>query len=342
MTNNNSTPSLVLSPPPSNTDPPSVTSNNRQTTMSVASKKDKALAFLKFSKRSPRSPPPGTSSSAPSTSSSGSVIVISNSISASSNGSDEGDLPPPPQEDEGISLPWNFQHNIHVDEGYVGIPPSWSTSLASAGFTEEEIAAIQARRAAGVRSPPDLRYLYNERPRSPALAGFPGSNTNGTTAGVPVLTHPTPRTTSLHRIGPSAPSNLNPNNASSEPASSPFPSAATSTRPALPSINTSSSSTNSTTHATSNTNASTSTSNAAASSSSSTPLTTTTTGRKPPPKRKPPSSPLDADLEDELEAPRRKEVEGQRQGQGQEHRANQASLSTVGYSEEYSGYDASE
>ncbi|KAF8966925.1 hypothetical protein BDZ97DRAFT_587911 [Flammula alnicola] len=108
MTNNNSTPSLVLSPPPPNADAPSVT-NNRQTTMSVASKKDKALAFLKFSKRSPRSPPPGTSSSAPSTSSSGSVIVIGNSISASSNGSDEGDLPPPAQEDEGISLPWNFQ-----------------------------------------------------------------------------------------------------------------------------------------------------------------------------------------------------------------------------------------
>ncbi|KAF8956712.1 hypothetical protein BDZ97DRAFT_1925255 [Flammula alnicola] len=65
--------------------------------------------------------PPGTSSSTPSTSSSGSVIVIGNSISVSSNGSDDGDLPPPLQEDEGISVLWNFQHNIHVDEGYVGI-----------------------------------------------------------------------------------------------------------------------------------------------------------------------------------------------------------------------------
>ncbi|KAI6126307.1 hypothetical protein EDD16DRAFT_313517 [Pisolithus croceorrhizus] len=50
--------------------------------------------------------------------------------------------------DEGISMPWNFQHNIHVDEGYIGLPPSWATSLSSAGFTEEEIAAIHARRKA--------------------------------------------------------------------------------------------------------------------------------------------------------------------------------------------------
>ncbi len=113
-------------------------------------------------------------------------------------------VPPPPSEDEGISLPWNFQvrlflflivncltfpkHNIHVDEGYViyhyndstfclslasfiGLPPSWSSSLASQGFTEEEIFAIQARRL-GARSPQDLRYLYTDRPTSPAPGNF--------------------------------------------------------------------------------------------------------------------------------------------------------------------------
>lgn len=88
------------------------------------------------------------------------------------------------------------------------MPPSWSTSLASAGFTEEEIARIHTRREMGVRSPPDLRYLYNERPRSPASTVVfpPGPNQPPqpfivpTTAPVPVLTHPTPRTTSLPRV----------------------------------------------------------------------------------------------------------------------------------------------
>jgi len=91
------------------------------------------------------------------------------------------------------------------------MPPSWSTSLASAGFTEEEISRIHARREMGVRSPPDLRYLYNERPRSPAAtAAFPPGYANpnqppqpfglpATPAPGPVLTHPTPRTTSLPR-----------------------------------------------------------------------------------------------------------------------------------------------
>jgi hypothetical protein len=91
------------------------------------------------------------------------------------------------------------------------MPPSWSTSLASAGFTEEEISRIHTRREMGVRSPPDLRYLYNERPRSPAAtATFPPGYANpnqpplpfglpAAPAPGPVLTHPTPRTTSLPR-----------------------------------------------------------------------------------------------------------------------------------------------
>ena len=134
------------------------------------------------------------------------------------------------------------------------MPPSWSTSLASAGFTEEEIAAIQARRAAGVRSPPDMRYLYNDRPQSPATAAF--------AQGVPVLTHPLPRSTSLHRLAPSA--------ANPEPASPP--------RPTLPNINTSTPDNSSSVVA----------------STTSTPLST----RKPPPRRKPPS-PREEDLEQE-------------------------------------------
>ena len=75
---------------------------------------------------------------------------------------------------------------------YIGLPPSWSMTLASAGFTPEEIADIQARRAAGSLAP-DLRYLYTERPTSPQVAEFqPSLNTEG-----PLLSKPASRSDSL-------------------------------------------------------------------------------------------------------------------------------------------------
>ena len=74
---------------------------------------------------------------------------------------------------------------------YIGLPPSWSTSLANAGFTPEEIADIQARRAAGSLVP-DLRYLYTERPTSPQVAGFQASSTEGL-----LLSKPASRSDSL-------------------------------------------------------------------------------------------------------------------------------------------------
>ncbi|KAF7297328.1 Non-specific serine/threonine protein kinase [Mycena indigotica] len=75
----------------------------------------------------------------------------------------------PGADDENISMPWNFSHNMHVDEAFTGLPPSWSTSLQEAGFTEDEIAAIQQRR------------MPVDRTR-----GFP-----------PSVVKPVPRTTSL-------------------------------------------------------------------------------------------------------------------------------------------------
>jgi hypothetical protein len=55
----------------------------------------------------------------------------------------------------------------------------------------------------GVRSPPDLRYLYTQRPRSPTAPfppGYPTPNPPPTSfAAVPLLSHPTPRSTSLQR-----------------------------------------------------------------------------------------------------------------------------------------------
>ncbi|KAF8327323.1 hypothetical protein F5887DRAFT_1011267 [Amanita rubescens] len=96
--------------------------------------------------------------------------------------SPDPDRPSSSREDAGISTPWNFQHNIHVDEAFIGIPPSWSTQLASAGFTPEEIAAIQTRRA----------NLYNDAPNLRI-------NTAPPTTTTPILSRPSPRTTSLRR-----------------------------------------------------------------------------------------------------------------------------------------------
>ena len=68
---------------------------------------------------------------------------------------------------------------------FIGLPPSWSTQLASAGFTPEEIAAIQTRRV----------NMYNGRPDSPNLR----INTAPPTTTTPILSRPSPRTTSLRR-----------------------------------------------------------------------------------------------------------------------------------------------
>lgn len=69
------------------------------------------------------------------------------------------------------------------------MPPSWTTSLTQAGFTPAEIADMQSRRTAGTRSPGST-YFFHDRPASPAYS---------TSTNPAVLTHPTPRSTSLHR-----------------------------------------------------------------------------------------------------------------------------------------------
>lgn len=51
----------------------------------------------------------------------------------------------------------------------MGLPPTWSASLAEAGFSEEEIASIHAKRAA---SRPTLYGLRTDRPDSPASSTF--------------------------------------------------------------------------------------------------------------------------------------------------------------------------
>ena len=86
----------------------------------------------------------------------------------------------------GLAPPWSPLLTFIFS--LVGLPPSWSASLIEAGYSDAEIAAINARRAAS-RSPTS-QYGYAERPRSPAT-------------GNTVMLHPAPRTTSLARISPS-------------------------------------------------------------------------------------------------------------------------------------------
>ncbi|KAH8823670.1 kinase-like domain-containing protein [Flagelloscypha sp. PMI_526] len=60
--------------------------------------------------------------------------------------------------DMSISSPYNFEHHIHVDDGFTGLPPSWENRLPEAGFSAEDIAAIRTRR--------EWRRREEENPRS--------------------------------------------------------------------------------------------------------------------------------------------------------------------------------
>ncbi|KAJ7456908.1 hypothetical protein FB451DRAFT_1564329 [Mycena latifolia] len=101
------------------------------------------------------------------------------------------------EDDENISMPWNFQHHVHVDEGFAGLPPSWTTSLQEAGFSDDEIAAIQQRR---------LADRPRDRPHSPAVV------------------RPVPRSTSLPKSQHTPASSLSASSASaSSTNSSPVP-----------------------------------------------------------------------------------------------------------------------
>ncbi|KAF4586383.1 hypothetical protein EYR38_010659 [Pleurotus pulmonarius] len=95
--------------------------------------------------------------------------------------------------DDGISTPWNFQHNIHVDEGLAGLPPSWSTQLKAAGFSDEEIVMIIERRRLQQQQMGAYVYSNNPQPKPPPLN--PITSATGT-----VLIQPNPRSTSLRNV----------------------------------------------------------------------------------------------------------------------------------------------
>ncbi|CCM00708.1 uncharacterized protein FIBRA_02748 [Fibroporia radiculosa] len=67
--------------------------------------------------------------------------------------------PPDPVPDPSISNPWNFQHNLHVDENCNGLPPTWAARLSELGLSEDAIATIHARRIAA-RSV-NVRTIYS-------------------------------------------------------------------------------------------------------------------------------------------------------------------------------------
>ncbi|CAK5271133.1 unnamed protein product [Mycena citricolor] len=153
-----------------------------------------AVSLVLPSGAAPQQPPPSASGSKR-----GGLFKFS-STSSSSKKSINHDSP---TDDENISMPWNFSHNVHVDEGFVGLPPSWTTSLQEAGFSEEEIAAIQQRKMADrpfPRSPavavvkPVPRSTSLPRPQGPAASRNPthtpasslGSSTSANSSPVPV------------------------------------------------------------------------------------------------------------------------------------------------------------
>ncbi|KAJ3505737.1 hypothetical protein NLJ89_g7259 [Agrocybe chaxingu] len=123
----------------------SVEGRQRQTQMTLT-KKDKALAFLKFPKRSPRTPPAAAWS--------------------------EED-PTPGSEDDAISLPWNFQHNIHVDEGWWDVMEEaseatrlrWQSAPILSSAEERTIMAFAGLSVEGRRRVPHLTG-------GPVLAGY--------------------------------------------------------------------------------------------------------------------------------------------------------------------------
>lgn len=105
-------------------------------------------------------------------------------------------------------------YNIQ-DVSYIGLPPSWSAALSTAGFSEEEISAIHARRqvasAANIKSgyvrshstvlarsliPTPKTYSHD---RVQSTLGVPNPHTQYSTArpNSPVLQNPAPRSSSL-------------------------------------------------------------------------------------------------------------------------------------------------
>ncbi len=165
------------------------------TRRSPATKKDKALAFLNSpnaAHHAPPAAPAGTSSSAPASS----VLVIGNPVNgvrrrptpAAPGGRGHIDAVELPGALWCSQYPWSAHYSVAQYPRRRGLhrPSAVVVDLARIRGLHRggDWRAIQARRAAGVRSPPDMRYLYNDRPQSPRHHRL--------RTGVPVLTHPLP------------------------------------------------------------------------------------------------------------------------------------------------------
>ncbi|KAI9454080.1 hypothetical protein F5148DRAFT_447587 [Russula earlei] len=92
-----------------------------------------------------------------------------------------------PTNDESISRPWNFQHHIHIDEAFQGIPPSWSSSLANLGYSDAEIALIMQGRRNRARTP------------DPSSVQDPPSSMTPSRSHSPTSINPRARSSSLRR-----------------------------------------------------------------------------------------------------------------------------------------------
>ncbi|KAH9054893.1 hypothetical protein EDB87DRAFT_1407777 [Lactarius vividus] len=141
--------------------------------------------------RSQQSPPPSiltlsrTLDSSPSSSKKGFFRKVSSFRKRSASKSSRVTNVDDATDDESISLPWNVQHHIHIDEAFQGVPPEWSSTLADLGYSEAEIALIQKGRRN--RSP-----MQEQQPSStaPSRSQSPTSTT---------FVNPRARSSSLRR-----------------------------------------------------------------------------------------------------------------------------------------------
>ncbi|KAG9005672.1 hypothetical protein FRB93_009598 [Tulasnella sp. JGI-2019a] len=117
--------------------------------------------------------------------------------------------------DDGISSPWGFQHNVHVDDRLKGLPAEWANALLAAGYSVEEVNAIYSKRQSISKPKQSIPSSSNTTPKPNATLPKSKSDTSGTQGTRAVLgIHHVP---SITRVAPPAYSSLSNSSSPSMP-----------------------------------------------------------------------------------------------------------------------------